>query len=168
MRQRTVELLRVKASELRGDPRNFRRHPAGQKKALKAVLDDVGFAGAILARRDEAGALVIVDGHLRVETATADEELPVLVLDVDEKEAAKLLATFDPLGSMASADADAFASLRASLADIGGEMKELLDQIGSSMSRSELAPPDEFGEVDENIETEHTCPKCGYRFSGGS
>lgn len=55
MKQRTVELIRVKAGELRGDPRNFRRHPAGQKKALKAVLDDVGFAGAILARRDADG-----------------------------------------------------------------------------------------------------------------
>jgi rubrerythrin len=27
--------------------------------------------------------------------------------------------------------------------------------------------PSDFPEVDENIETQHVCPKCGYRFSGG-
>jgi rubrerythrin len=27
--------------------------------------------------------------------------------------------------------------------------------------------PDDFKEVDENIPTEHTCPKCGYSWSGG-
>jgi len=25
---------------------------------------------------------------------------------------------------------------------------------------------DEFPEIDENLETKHTCPRCGYRFSG--
>jgi rubrerythrin len=28
-------------------------------------------------------------------------------------------------------------------------------------------PPEDFKEVDENIETEHSCPKCGYKWSGG-
>ena len=27
--------------------------------------------------------------------------------------------------------------------------------------------PESFPSVDENIETEHACPKCGYRWSGG-
>jgi hypothetical protein len=27
--------------------------------------------------------------------------------------------------------------------------------------------PDEFSKVDETIDTEHTCPKCGYKWSGG-
>ena len=27
-------------------------------------------------------------------------------------------------------------------------------------------PPDEFGAYDEDIETEHQCPKCGYVWSG--
>jgi len=29
-------------------------------------------------------------------------------------------------------------------------------------------PPDDFADVDENIDTEHECPKCGYRWSGKS
>jgi hypothetical protein len=31
----------------------------------------------------------------------------------------------------------------------------------------QVEAPDEFASVDENIETEHSCPKCGYRWSGG-
>jgi len=31
----------------------------------------------------------------------------------------------------------------------------------------DVKPPDGFKEVDENIETEHTCPKCGFQWSGG-
>ena len=31
----------------------------------------------------------------------------------------------------------------------------------------EVIPPDDFKEYDEDIETEHVCPKCGYRWSGG-
>ena len=30
---------------------------------------------------------------------------------------------------------------------------------------SEIHAPDDFPEVDEDIETEHECPKCGYKWS---
>jgi hypothetical protein len=29
------------------------------------------------------------------------------------------------------------------------------------------SPPEEFKSYDENLATEHTCPKCGYEWSGG-
>jgi hypothetical protein len=41
------------------------------------------------------------------------------------------------------------------------ELTKLLDE---GMDDS---PPDDFGEVDEDIDTEHECPKCGYKWSGG-
>jgi DNA modification methylase len=47
--------------------------------------------------------LQLIDGHLRADVAP-DSEWPVLVLDVDDKEAAKLLATVDPLAAMAETD----------------------------------------------------------------
>ena len=58
------------------------------------------------------------------------------------------------------------------------ELKEL-EAIGSAedlgFSESEIAaliveepePPDDFPEIDEDIDTEHECPKCGYKWSGG-
>ena len=49
----------------------------------------------LLARELEDGSLELVDGHLRADT-TPDQEVPVLVLDVTEAEADKLLGGAGP------------------------------------------------------------------------
>ena len=103
VRDRVMELRRVRASELRRNPRNWRRHPAAQAAALAGMFQEVGFAGAVLARQCEDGGLELVDGHLRAETM-GDEEVPVLVLDLTKEESAAVLATYDPLGAMAETD----------------------------------------------------------------
>lgn len=103
IRDRVKELRRVRASELRPNPRNWRTHPAGQRRALEGVLAEVGFAGALLVRELSDGSLELIDGHLRAET-TPDQLVPVLILDVSEPEAAKILATHDPLASLAEVD----------------------------------------------------------------
>lgn len=76
------------------------------------MLDEVGFADALLARELPDGALELIDGHLRAETA-AQDEVPVLVLDLDDEEADKLLALLDPLAGLAETDRDALADLAA-------------------------------------------------------
>ncbi len=67
-------------------------------------MAEVGFAGAEIARELDDGTLELIDGHARAEVA-GSAEVPVLVLDVDEAEANKILATFDPIGAMAESDA---------------------------------------------------------------
>lgn len=114
IRDRIRELRRVPAAELRPNPKNWRTHPQAQADALKGVLAEVGMADAVLARELPDGSLMLIDGHLRVETMPT-ETVPVLVLDVDEAEADKVLATLDPLAAMAEADA---AKLDAILRDI--------------------------------------------------
>ena len=103
IRDRIVELRRVPASELRPNPKNWRTHPQAQADALKGVLAEIGIADAVLARVMEDGTLMLLDGHLRVETM-GDQILPVLILDVNESEGDKVLATLDPLAAMAEAD----------------------------------------------------------------
>jgi DNA methylase len=103
IRDRIKELRRVKAADLAPNPMNWRTHPKEQQDALKGLLAEIGYAGALLARELEDGSLQLIDGHLRAET-TPDQHVPVLVLDVDEAEARKILATHDPLGAMAGRD----------------------------------------------------------------
>jgi ParB-like nuclease domain len=110
IRDRIKELRRVPAAELRPNPRNWRTHSAAQRDALQGVLAEVGYAGALLARELPDGSLELIDGHLRAET-TPDMPVPVLVLDVTEDEANKILATHDPLAALAGVDHDALASL---------------------------------------------------------
>jgi DNA modification methylase len=110
IRDRIKELRRVKASELIPNPKNWRTHPVAQQDALKGILAEVGFAGAVLARELDDGSLMLIDGHMRAET-THDQEIPVLILDVDEAESDKLLATFDPIAAMAESDPQALDAL---------------------------------------------------------
>jgi ParB-like chromosome segregation protein Spo0J len=110
LRDRIKELRRVPASELQPHPLNWRTHPPEQREALEAVLREIGFASALIARELPNGQLQLIDGHLRAETSPG-AEVPVLVLDVDESEAEQLLATIDPLATMAKSDAQAVAAL---------------------------------------------------------
>ena len=104
MKDRVKELRRVPASELRANPKNWRRHPPSQEAALRGVLEDIGFADAVIARETDDG-LELIDGHLRQEVM-GDQSIPVLIVDVTEEEADKMLLTYDPLAMMAHADTD--------------------------------------------------------------
>jgi ParB-like nuclease domain len=102
-------LRRVKASELVPNPKNWRRHPKEQSAAMRGLLNEIGYAGALLARELPDGKLQLIDGHLRLET-TPKATVPVLVLDVTEAEADKILLTFDPISAMANSVASATVS----------------------------------------------------------
>jgi hypothetical protein len=105
-----VRLASVRAGDLVPNPRNWRTHPAGQAAALRGILAEIGYADALLARELPDGRLMLIDGHLRAET-TPDLEVPVLVLDLNEEEADKLLLSLDPLAAMAEANAEAIGEL---------------------------------------------------------
>ena len=128
IRDRIVGLERVRAGDLIPNAKNWRTHPTEQRDALKGILAEVGYVDALLARRTPEGGLELIDGHLRAET-TPDMEVPVLVVDLDDAEAAKVLATFDPLAALANADAT---KLEAILRDVdtGSEaLQQMLDDL---------------------------------------
>ncbi len=104
IRDRIRDFRRVRADTLRPHPRNWRTHPAAQQAAMRGVLAEIGYADALLTRELPDGSLQLLDGHLRAEL-TPEAMVPVLVLDVDEAEALKLLATLDPLSAQAETDA---------------------------------------------------------------
>jgi ParB-like chromosome segregation protein Spo0J len=128
IRDRIKELRRVRASELRPNGRNWRTHPQAQRDALQGVLAEVGYADALLVRELPDGSLELIDGHLRAET-TPDVEVPVLILDLDDAEAAKLLALHDPLAGMAEANDEALAELIANVETENAAVQALLDRM---------------------------------------
>ena len=130
----------MKASQLRPHPKNWRTHPAAQQDALRGVLAEIGYAGALLARELPDGSLELIDGHLRAET-TPDVEVPVLVLDLDEQEAAKLLALHDPLAGMAEANDDVLAELLAQVETENDAVQALLDQMLGRVRRRDRTRP---------------------------
>jgi ParB-like chromosome segregation protein Spo0J len=128
IRDRIRELRRVRASELRPNRRNWRTHPQAQRDALCGVLAEVGYADALLARELPDGSLELIDGHLRAET-TPDAEVPVLILDLDDAEAAKLLALLDPLAAMAETNDEVLAELVANVETENAAVQALLERM---------------------------------------
>ncbi len=97
-------------AELAENPSNWRRHPEAQIAALTDVIGEVGWAGACLFN-ERTGRLI--DGHARRKVALEQgtEKVPVLIGGWDEAQEKKILATLDPLASLAEADGAALAEL---------------------------------------------------------
>lgn len=117
----------VKAENLLPNPKNWRTHPIAQRTALAGVLNEVGYADAVIARETEDG-LMLIDGHLRLE-ASKNEEIPVLVLDVNEEEADLILSTLDPLSEMAGKDEMKLAELLDGIITQSDNLSEFLDSL---------------------------------------
>ena len=109
IRDRITDFRRVPASELIPNALNWRRHPQSQSDALKGVLDEIGFADAVIARQTPDG-LELIDGHLRADVM-GDDPVPVLIVDLTDEESLQLLLTLDPLAMMAEKDDDTVALL---------------------------------------------------------
>ena len=151
IRDRIQGLRRVRAGDLLPHPANWRVHTDGQRAALQGILAEVGYVDALMVRETPEG-LQLIDGHLRAET-TPDTEVPVLVVDLTDDEAKKVLATFDPLGAMAEANAEALGALLADIETssegVQAMLEELarLDDLDQRLSRleqrlDEIARPD--------------------------
>lgn len=126
-RDRVKDLRRVRAGDLLEHPLNWRTHPRRQREALRAVLEKVGFADALIAREDK-GLLRLIDGHLRRDI-DPEQIVPVLVLDVNEEEAELLLATLDPLTELAGANPDALSDLLSRVDASSEELRQLFAEL---------------------------------------
>jgi len=163
IKNRIKELRNVRAAELIPNPKNWREHSNKQRDALRGILSDVGFADALIARETPEG-LMLIDGHCRAELLP-DQEVPVLVLDVTEEEANKLLAVLDPITAMATADKDALEALMADVQFRSDELSNLVESLGKKNGIG--IPLDDGQEFDEGVADDvqlQMCPKCGHQF----
>jgi len=159
MQDRVKELRRVPASELRANPKNWRRHPPAQQEALAGILQQIGFADAVIARETDAG-LELIDGHLRQELM-GDQPVPVLVVDVTAEEADMMLATLDPLAALAATDYDALESLLRAVQPANEAVADMLRTIAEGVPDLPGLGP----EIDESIADGISlceCPECGH------
>lgn len=146
IRDRIKEFRRVPASQLKPNPKNWRTHPKEQQDALRGVLAEVGMADAVLARETESGELMLVDGHMRAETV-GDSLVPVLVLDVSEEEAEKLLLTIDPIAAMAETNSDALREILAGVSSDSEALASLFDDLAKQNKIFFESIEDEAGEA---------------------
>ena len=130
VRDRIKELRRVRASELLPHPLNWRQHPKAQFDALSGVLAEIGFADAVIARETPDG-LQLINGHLR-RSIMGDQTIPVLVVDLDDDEAAKMLITYDPLAALAETNENQLRGLMESVRFEDDRLWNLLNLLSPS------------------------------------
>ena len=135
-------------------------------------IREVGFADSLTV--DKNG--IVLSGNQRLETLVgigmtnpiviqSDGTRPIVHQRTDLKaddERAKKLAVFANRSQELNLewDADALTAMEIDLSKFWTEAE-------SAKLLSELKPPGDFTEKGEDIEIEHICPRCGFRFSGG-
>jgi hypothetical protein len=106
---RIVGEAEVAAEQLLANPKNWRIHPKAQQEAIGELLSEVGWVQRVIVN-ERTG--FVVDGHARVAMAiSAGEQVPILYVDLSEEEEALIIASLDPLSTMAVADEDLLAAL---------------------------------------------------------
>jgi len=159
MKNRIVEHRRVRASELKPHPLNWREHPKSQQQALKAILEEVGVARSLLCyvaeedrgrrtgREVQEGFLLdepapepltLIDGHLRADL-NPQEMVDVEILDVDDEEARKLLFTLDPLTELAKPNQDIVRNLLAITTSESEYLTQLWGRVALATQQSKEA-----------------------------
>ena len=126
-------------------------------------------------RRDEGNLIYqrtgyIVDGHERVMQALGagdDTLVDVEYVDLSEEDERKLLLILDASSELAEVDACDLEELLRTVNTSSQELADWFTELGEAANIFDPEPPEQFPEVDEGIETEHECPKCGYKWSGG-
>jgi len=165
-RSRIVGHGSVDPESLTGNPKNHRKHPQAQRDVVRDSIAELGFVKSVLVNKTTG---YIIDGHERVwQALDAKETNPGVTIDVEyvelsEAEEAKALAILDASTGMAEVDAGKLEEL---LAEVSTD-SEAISQMLKELQVEIVIPPEDFKDYDEDIETDHECPKCGYKFSGG-
>lgn len=104
----------VPPAELKANPANFRKHPAGQLEALRGSLNELGWVQAVIVNENTGN---VVDGHARLDEALKEgiAEVPVLYVNLTEEEEKKVLVVLDQITEMARRDGDAMLEVLASI-----------------------------------------------------
>lgn len=140
IRNRTKEFRLIAPADLMHHPHNWRKHPERQRRALRAVLGEIGFAGVELVYPSErhGGKLTLIDGHLRHEVA-GDMPLPCAITDLTDAEADKLIAIAAPIGEMAEADPDELGRLLQMVDLESSELQQLVSDLAHAVGVEQKA-----------------------------
>lgn len=117
--------------QLLANPANFRTHPKNQQDALAGVLTEVGVVQNVIVNQ-RTGHLV--DGHLRVTLAMRQDQptIPVTYVDLSPDEEALVLATLDPIGALATADAAKLRDLLEEVSTGDAAVMQMLSDLAES------------------------------------
>jgi ParB-like chromosome segregation protein Spo0J len=164
----------VSLDQLTPFPGNARR---GRVDVIKESIEKNGQYRSLIVREIKNGPQIVLAGN---HTMTAISELGGTqarceFIDCDDDTARRINLVDNRSNDLAEDDEQALALLLRDLegdgAGTGYTDEEIAGYVGdleAALAVEAPQAPEDFAEFDETIKTEHTCPKCGYHWSGGS
>ena len=163
----------ISIQELNQDPNNARLRTDRSAKLISESLEKFGTGRSIVI--DENNTIIAGNGTIEGAKAAGLKNVKVIETNGDEIIAVKRTnLTKDQKVGLALADnrssdlSDWDASMLHHLSmeheiDPWFEPEDLTELMDD---RTDAEAPEDFKDVDEDIETEHRCPSCGYEWSG--
>ena len=165
-----MKIEQIPTADLIPYARNTRTHSPEQVAQIAGSIREFGFTNPVLIDAENG----IIAGHGRVMAASklGLAKVPCIRLaHLTETQKRAYIIADNKLALNAGWDEE---MLGLELADLREEDFDLsllgfdAEGIEAILNPDEAEAPDDFAEVDENINTEHECPKCGYAWSGKS
>jgi ParB-like chromosome segregation protein Spo0J len=159
----------VAVGKLTPHPQNVRQGDIG---AISMSLETHGQYRPIVAQRS-TGYILAGNHTYKAALALDWKDIAVTYVDVDDDQALRILLVDNRVNDIASYDRYALTELLEVLAHSDANLEGTgfdVDDLDSFLSDLDKAdkPLTEFVEVDDKIPTAHSCPKCGYEWSGSS
>ena len=159
-----MKIETIAVADLSLDPSNVRKHSRRNLDAIKASLRKFGQQKPIVV--DAKGIVLAGNGTLTAAKELGWTEIQATRTDLAGVEATAFAIADNRTAELAEWD-DSLTDVLKSLSEEGFDLSDIGFAADDIKDIEEKIPPNEFTEVDENIETEHNCPKCGYKWSGG-
>ena len=166
----TLELLPL--VDLRPHPRNDGTHPPDELAHLKASITMHGVYRNVVVAQDGtilAGHGVVTAAQALGRTHIAGQRMPY---GPDDPRALQLLIGDNHMARLRQQNDAMLAALLLDLRQQDAALllgtgfdQEALDALLTDVRPPE--PPEAFPAYDDDIPVEHTCPRCGYEWSGG-
>lgn len=155
------EIAEKPADQFLANPLNFRQHPQKQRDLMTASLNRLGWILPVIESK-RTGKLI--DGHERVMQALENNQLvPYIQVDLTEDEENLALRILDEIGGLAYDDLELKQELESRIHE---NDKEIVEKLKEDFDYTIVQPEAGYGEkeIDENLNTEHECPSCGYKW----
>jgi len=169
-----MKVVRVPLDELNELPGNARTHGEKNLAAIKHSLEKFGQVEALIFQASTKN-LIGGNGRLRAMRELGWKDAACLPLDVDDATAHALALALNRTSELAGWDNEILGHTLATLQEEGWELpllgwqeeefKPIIEEAFPA-PLEEPAPPSEFRELGEDIETKYRCPKCAYEWSG--
>jgi ParB-like chromosome segregation protein Spo0J len=162
------QVERRSIAELIPYARNARLHSDAQVAQIAASITEWGWTVPVLV--DETGALIAGHGRVLAARQLGIDTVPVMTArGWSEPKIRAYRIADNKLGELSSWDAELLGLELSDLRDLGASV-ELIGFDAASIDEliAGPKPPGSFDDYDETISTEHTCPKCGFRWSGAA